>query len=118
MSPKIPKLTQLQLADNAASRASPFREKGLKLCLHPEQTHIVSIMDEVSKTGMVTEDIRQGQVLRNLNDSRVENMTRVIGPRNLDQRSLAVGTAGVRDVAIPTAALAEDSHRMKIKAAM
>lgn len=78
----------------------------------------MSLASEVAKAWVVTENIIQGQVLGNLNDVRVENMTRVIGRRNLDQCSLAVGTTSVRNVAMPAASLAEHSNCMKIKASM
>src|SRR5262245_45447986 len=111
-------LTQLQPTNHAASRASSLAEQRLKLRLHPEQTHFVSFVNEIAKARMVTENVLQGQVLGNLDDLRVENMTRIIGRRNLHQCPLTVGTARMRDVAIPAATFAEHSNRVKTKAWM
>jgi hypothetical protein len=78
----------------------------------------MGLVNEVTKTCMVSKSISQRQVLGHLHDLGVQDMARIIRKRYMNQCSLAIGATGVRDVAIPAATFAEDSNRVKIKAAM
>ena len=78
MRAQIPKLAQLEPADCLAPWASPPTQERLKLCLHAKQALLMRLLKKVSETGMISKGISQRQLFSNLDDLRVQNMTRII----------------------------------------